>query len=421
MYIQTGDTINGSTSTYCYDMADRLIASSDARFTNPQYDNHGNTTSLGDTTHKTEFSYDALDRNTGIAETATSSTRETIYQRDVTDRILRRTYKVDSVTKDDSFYGFISSSDSPSFLTDANGVVTQKYLSLAGGVKVTIKPQSTSAGATTYSLANMHGDTMATVDADGTPTIVAPTGPFGERTPDDTTPNNTAEGTSNDYLGVHRKATEKDYLIQPIQMGARVYIPELGRFLQVDSVEGGTLNNYVYAMDPVNQSDLSGEMIPAVLLIRILVPVVIKALSKQAPKQATKAVLKQEGKQVVKSVAKAAPRAASKPSATPTPKQVQQMSQSVGSRNAPLMDRSLQDALRNRPATIGNVDYTGHAQNAMQNSGIYPSMVQSTIKTGSVSFGKEGAMIYDDVYNGLRVIVNPSGSIKTTYWIGGGL
>jgi hypothetical protein len=42
-------------------------------------------------------------------------------------------------------------------------------------------------------------------------------------------------------------------------MGARIYIPLLGRFLQVDPIEGGVDNNYVYPPDPVNDFDLTGE------------------------------------------------------------------------------------------------------------------------------------------------------------------
>lgn len=42
-------------------------------------------------------------------------------------------------------------------------------------------------------------------------------------------------------------------------MGARVYIPGIGRFTQVDPIEGGVENNYVYPADPVNEGDLTGQ------------------------------------------------------------------------------------------------------------------------------------------------------------------
>jgi RHS repeat-associated protein len=259
---------------------------------------HGNTTRLGSGDTTTNFTYDSSDRNTGITETNASGSITTTYDRDVQGRLLYRHQDTNGTNVSNDYYGYTASGDSPDFITDVSGTVTQKYLSLPGGVKVTIRPDRTSAGALTYSLPNIHGDVFATVDADGKILNTHQTGPFGEKLTNQAAPWNTLNGGTMNYVGAALKLTEAQLALQPIQMGARVYLPGLGRFLSVDPVQGGTPNNYVYPGDPVNQYDLNG------MWVSLLIKLFVREGGKQTVKQTGKETVKRGATKVATKVQK---------------------------------------------------------------------------------------------------------------------
>jgi RHS repeat-associated protein len=261
---RTSMTINGNTTTYCYDYADRLISSSDTSVSNPIYDDHGNVIQMGPTNNPLRFPVDASDRNRGVEQYDDNGNGSAVYYfRDVQGRVQVRCKNTitnwDWIDAGCFYHGYTASGDSPDFVRDSNWNITEKYLSLPGNVLLTIRPsEPDTAKQNTYSLPNIHGDVFATTNTNGVLTSVHATGPFGEAVTGQTNPNNTVLGATYNYVGQHQKLTETEFSVQFTQMGARVYVPSIGRFLQVDQVEGGTDNSYVYVSDPVNDFDLDG-------------------------------------------------------------------------------------------------------------------------------------------------------------------
>lgn len=126
---------------------------------------------------------------------------------------------------------------------------------------------ATKAGATlTYQLRDVHGRIVATAPVGGSPTARTDYDEFGRIA--SPTPNvlDWSTGTPGyGWLGAHQRSTEFEQFEgagPPMEMGVRVYLPAVGRFLQEDPVDGGSANAYDYALqDPVNLQDLDGRCV----------------------------------------------------------------------------------------------------------------------------------------------------------------
>ncbi len=225
-------------AAYCYDQADRLLATSQAGYTGAiNYDAHGNTTLLaGDTSI-----YDYANRHMSTQHGATLVT----YTRDSSDAIVAR---VDTSDASNIRYG-----DNGLVMTTAN-TVTERTLTLPGGTLLTQRSSGD-----IWSYPNVHGDIAATCTSAGVKQgLTFRFDPFGGVS---LLPDNSAGNLDFGWAGqVGKGAEHSPDLAAVIEMGSRVYSPQLGRFEAVDPIEGGTPNSYTYPNDPINDSDLNGNI-----------------------------------------------------------------------------------------------------------------------------------------------------------------
>jgi RHS repeat-associated protein len=230
-----------STVNSTYDTADRIAT------TGTVYDALGRTTTVpdGDALDSSALTVgyygNDLVRSITIAGVASKT-----YTLDVDAQRVRSWLDGGAVTHTNHYDG---DGDSPAWTQESATAWTRDIGGIAGDLAGVYDSATAS---TSLELTNLHGDVVATTSTSST--ALASTGESTEFG----VPRG-ATGTRYGWLGGKQRAADTPAGLSV--MGARLYNPNTGRFLQSDPVYGGSANAYDYAnQEPMQTFDLDGNM-----------------------------------------------------------------------------------------------------------------------------------------------------------------
>ena len=247
---RSSQTVNGVTTSYTHNAADQLTAAGSMTFS---YDGNGNELS---SSAGRQWVYNAKDQAVSVTPPGGSALSMSYAGTGQFERV-----SAGSTTYTTSALG-LSRENLDGYVRDDAGLLLLRRTPGSGDHFYLLDGLGSVVG-----LTNSLGELVATYSYE----------PFGKL--------KSSTGTiANPYRWLGGLGVYHDTATGLFKMGTRYYDPDLGRFTQVDPVEGGSANAYDYAgQDPLNNVDLDGEVcIPCGIAIAVGVRVGIRVAPKAA-------------------------------------------------------------------------------------------------------------------------------------------